>query len=70
MNIELEVLLHPRVSKHCEKLYTDEHYKHAALEAMTQVELALKEKSGVGNKYGVNLITGILGEGKGIKLRV
>jgi uncharacterized protein (TIGR02391 family) len=70
MNIRLESLLHPRISKHCQELYTDGHYKHAALEAMTQVELALKEKSGIENRYGVNLVTSVFGTGKGIKLRV
>lgn len=54
MNINFESLLHPRVLEHCKKLYMDEHYKHAALEAMTQVELALKEKSEVKDKFGVN----------------
>jgi uncharacterized protein (TIGR02391 family) len=70
MNVEFETLLHPRVLSHCKQLYIDGHYKHAALEAMTQVELALKEKSGVKNKFGVNLVTSILGKNKGIKLRV
>jgi len=70
MNTELESLLHPRILSNCQKLHTDGHYKHAALEAMTQVELALKEKSGVENRYGVNLVTSIFGTGKGIKLRV
>jgi len=38
---------------------------------MTQVELALKEKSGVEDKYGVNLVTSTFGmDKKGIKLRV
>ena len=37
---------------------------------MTQVELALKEKSGVENKFGVNLCTDLFGAGKGVKLRV
>jgi uncharacterized protein (TIGR02391 family) len=70
MNVEFEVLLHPRILRHCEHLFTNGHYKHAALEAMTQVELALKEKSGVENKFGVNLCTDLFGAGKGIKLRV
>jgi len=70
MNPELATLLHPRVFRNCVKLYADGHYKHAALEAMTQVELALKEKSGVKNKYGVNLVTSVFGESVGIKLRV
>ncbi len=70
MNIELETLLHRRVITHCKQLYEDGHYKHAALEAMTQVELALKEKVDVKNKYGVKLIEGLFGERKGIKLHV
>ena len=65
MNINFESLLHPRVLEHCKKLYVDEHYKHAALEAMTQVELALKEKSEVKDKFGVNLVTNLFGDGKG-----
>ncbi len=66
----LDSLLHPRVLTHCRQLYDDGHFKHAALEAMTQVELALKEKSGVDGKYGVSLVTSLFGNGKGIKLRV
>ena len=37
---------------------------------MTQVESALKEKSGMDNKFGVNLCANLFGPGKGIKLRV
>ena len=73
MKIELEELLNPRVIKHCMPLYRNEHYKHAALEAMIQVEKALKEKAGEGGDikgYGVRLATNLLGKGKGIKLRV
>ncbi|TAD78746.1 MAG: TIGR02391 family protein [Oscillatoriales cyanobacterium] len=70
MNINFESLLHPRILEHCKKLYLDAHYKYAALEAMTQVELALKEKSDTQDKFGVNLVTNLFGNGKGIKLRV
>jgi uncharacterized protein (TIGR02391 family) len=74
MKIELEEeLLNPRIVKHCMSLYVDGHYKHAALEAMIQVEKALKEKAGEGGDikgYGVRLVTNLLGKGKGIKLRV
>jgi uncharacterized protein (TIGR02391 family) len=70
MNVNFESLLHSRVLKHCKQLYIDGHYKYAALEAMTQVELALKEKSGVKDKFGVYLVTNLFGDGKGIKLRV
>jgi hypothetical protein len=70
MNLAIKELMHPRIINYCEKLFNDCHYKHAALEAMTQVELVLKEKSGEKLKYGVNLVSSLLGEDKGIKLRV
>ena len=63
-------LLHPRIAKHCMPLYLDSHHKHAVAEAMTQVERAIKEKSGVTHKYGVKLMGHVFGEGAGIKLRV
>ncbi len=68
--MELEELLHPRIINNCLKLFKNGHYKQAALEAMTAVELALKEKSGVENKYGIHLISQLFGKNKGIKLRV
>lgn len=37
---------------------------------MTQVERAVKEKTGVTDKFGVNLATSVFGKGAGIKLRV
>lgn len=70
MNITFKELLHHRIVMHCEKLFDDGHFKHAALEAMTQVELAMKEKSGERHKYGVNLVISLFGENKGVKLRV
>lgn len=70
MSLSFEELLHQRIITHCKKLADDGHYKHAALEAMTQVELALKEKSGVKDKYGVRLAKELFGQGIGIKLRV
>ncbi len=70
MKVNIKTLLHPRIEKHCEKLFDDGHYKQAALEAMIQVELALKEKSGNKKMFGVNLISSLFGEGRGIKLRV
>jgi uncharacterized protein (TIGR02391 family) len=70
MEINFKELLHSRIQRHCEKLFDGEHFKHAALEAMKQVELALKEKSGLKKPYGVNLVKNLFGEGEGIKLRV
>ena len=70
MEVNIKTLLHPRIDKHCETLFDDGHYKHAASEAMIQVELALKEKSGEKKKFGVNLTSSLFGVGRGIKLRV
>jgi uncharacterized protein (TIGR02391 family) len=68
--VSLEGLLHPRIAAHCTRLYIDSHFRHAAREAMTQVELALKEKSGVKDKYGTRLVNSLLERGIGIKLVV
>jgi Protein of unknown function (Hypoth_ymh) len=57
MSEGIEVQLSPRIQKHCLKLWQDEHYKHAAREAVVQVELALKEKGMVKDgKFGKTLI--------------
>ena len=70
MKESVEGLLHPRILKHCLPRYRDGYYKDAAAEAMTQVERAIKEKAGVTDKFGVNLVTSVFGKGVGIKLRV
>jgi hypothetical protein len=63
-------ILHARIAKQCMARYRDGYFKDAAHEAMTQVELAIKEKSGVLKKYGVSLAGSVFGSGPGIKLRV
>lgn len=74
MSEVIEVQLSPRIQKHCLKLLQDQHYKHAALEALTQVELALKEKGMVKDgKFGKTLIDSLFtigGKYKTVKLRV
>ena len=76
MYINIKDFLNPRIEKHCLPLYCDGYYKHAALEAMMQVELALKEKisSEGGSKdkrYGVFLVKNIFGKNHpSIKLKV
>jgi len=71
VNTDVQKLLSPRVVKHCVPLYNDGYYKHAAREAMVQVELALKEKSSVKDrKYGMQLVSNLLGKGASVKLRV
>jgi uncharacterized protein (TIGR02391 family) len=74
MNEGIEVHLSPRIQKHCLKLWQDEHYKHAAREAVVQVELALKEKGMVRDgRFGRTLIDSLFtvgGKHKTVKLRV
>ena len=74
MTLELEELLSPRIKKHCMPMFRDGHYKHAAHEAMTQVEQALKEKGRVNDqRFGQTLITSLFkfwGTDKYIRLRV
>lgn len=76
MELITEDLLSPRIRKHCLPLWQDGYYKHAAHEAMIQVEQALKEKGLVQQKdkrFGRTLITSLFklgGEEKSVKLRV
>lgn len=74
MKLAFEELLSPRISKHCIPLFQEGHYKHAAHEAMIQVEKALKEKGKVKDKrYGQTLISSLFSFGekkKYIRLRV
>ena len=69
--INLDNLLHRRIIDNCKALYEDGHFPHAALESMKQVELALKEKAGIGQKlFGARLVNQLFGSGKGIKLTI
>jgi uncharacterized protein (TIGR02391 family) len=74
MELGVEELFSPRIQKHCLSLWCDGYYKHAAHEAMIQVEQALKEKGMVNEKrFGHTLITSLFKFGsneKTIKLRV
>jgi uncharacterized protein (TIGR02391 family) len=63
-------VLHERIQSHCIELYRNGHFKQAAGEAMQQVEQALKEKSGVTDKYGTNLVQYLFGSSTGIKLKL
>ena len=65
---DISDLLHPRIVEHCIQLVKDNHFKNAAREAIIQVELALKEKSGIKLCYGINLIKKLFGKRSGIKL--
>jgi Protein of unknown function (Hypoth_ymh) len=70
MGETLDGILHPRIAEHGMNRYRDGYFKDAAREAMTMVEMAMKEKSGVSKKYGVSLVSSLFGSGQGIKLRV
>lgn len=71
IKIDLDKLLHQRIIDKCKSLYEDGHFPQAALEAMKQVERALKEKAEVGEKlFGARLVDQLLGAGKGIKLKI
>lgn len=71
---DLETYLSPRIKKHCFPLFENGHFKHAAHEAMIQVEQALKEKGQVhDNRFGQALVKSLFdigGKHQGIKLRV
>jgi uncharacterized protein (TIGR02391 family) len=71
LKIDLDKFLHQRIIDKCQPLYEDGHFSQAALEAMKQVERALKEKAEIGEKlFGARLVDQLLGKGKGIKLRI
>lgn len=74
MSEGIEILLSPRIQKHCLKLWQDKYYKHAAREAVVQVELALKEKGMVKDgRFGRTLIDSLFtfgGKHKTVKLRI
>lgn len=62
MNIQLNDLMHPQIQDTCIKLFEDGHPKHAAFEAMKQVEIALREKGlAPHDKFGDKLINWVLG---------
>lgn len=68
---DLSELLHRRVIDNCALLYRNGHFPQAALEAMKQVELALREKTLAPKKFfGRRLIKRTFKEERGIKLTV
>ena len=71
MAINLSGLVHPRVQQYCFPLLESSAYKHAALEAMTHVENALRERGlAPADKYGQDLVNWVLGAGHHITLLV
>lgn len=67
----MKSVLHQRIIDNCWTLYKQGHFKHAALEAMIQVELALKEKTIAPRElFGVRLVKRAFKEGRHIMLAV
>jgi uncharacterized protein (TIGR02391 family) len=73
MKVDLDNLLHPRILKKCISLYRNGFFPDAAFNAMKQVELAFKEKTGIEDEkklFGARLYEKFLGSEKSIKLKV
>ena len=70
MLIDLRNILHERIISSCLPLYENNHYKHAAHEAMTIIERTLKDKTGVDIKSAVGLAKNLFGGEKDLKLSV
>jgi len=71
MLVNLEDSLHPRIVEKALPLYWDSHFKHAAQEAMTQVEQALGERGLAPGKYfGRRLVQRVFKDGPHVTLSV
>lgn len=71
MEIAIAELVHPRLQNEALRLFGNVHYKAAAHEAMTQVEMALKEVSGTPKETAAEVIKRLFKTGDGgIKLIV
>jgi hypothetical protein len=69
-DVRIEELLHPRLLARCAAVYGDGHFREAAQLAMTCVECALRETSGIRGPSAARLIDELLGSDEGLKLRV
>ncbi len=56
--------LHPRIREVSESLFRSGHYSQAIFEAFKRVELMVKERSGIRDKYGQNLMVHVFAEDK------
>lgn len=70
MHEEVAKLLHARIRTHCEKLYDDGHFPEAAHQAMSEVEIAIKECIGETRLFGTKLIEKALSNQNGISLKI
>lgn len=76
VELDLDTILHQRIIDKCMPLYKDGYFHEAAYKSMKQVELAIKEKSGVSKNLrgqrlcSTTLVKTVFGPGKNIKLIV
>lgn len=71
MDMDIKKLLAPRIEKNCLSLYESGEHKHAAREALVQVELALREKARLGSdSFGAGLIQRAFKGHQGVVLKV
>jgi uncharacterized protein (TIGR02391 family) len=69
--MDIKLLLAPRIEKHCRGLLESGEYKHAAREALVQVELALRGKTRLGPEFfGTRLIQRVFKGHQGVVLKV
>ncbi len=67
----IDAFLHPRILKECLDLFDSGFFSQAALEAMEQVEVALRDHSGGSpNEFGVRLVRKVLDQEKGLYLHL
>ncbi|MDR3492460.1 MAG: TIGR02391 family protein [Gammaproteobacteria bacterium] len=65
----LDTILHQRIIDKCMPRYKDGQFFDAAYRSMNQVELALKEKSGIGKRLcGIKLVKAVFGSEQNIHL--
>ncbi|NVN97632.1 TIGR02391 family protein [Candidatus Nomurabacteria bacterium] len=70
MDTDYLLVLHDRIRSKCLPIFNSGHFKHAAIEAMTTVELSIKEKTGLDIKSGVALCKNVFNGEKGLQLAV
>jgi len=69
--MDINKLLAPRIEKHCLSLYESGEHKHAAREALVQVELAMRERARLGaDSFGARLVQRVFKGHEGVVLKV
>jgi len=71
VDMDIKKLLAPRIEKHCLSLYESGEHKHAAREALVQVELAMRERARLGaDSFGARLVQRVFKGHEGVMLKV